>query len=116
MKYFLLLSCLLSVLSCADKNKLPPDVIPVNKMKIIVWELEIAEATASDKFLLQKDSLRMASTSLYQQVFANYKTDKKSFYNSFTFYEQHPDLMKVLFDSVTSYGNRKKNAAFKKMY
>ena len=90
MKYSLFFTCLLSILSCADKNKLPPDVIPVNKMKIIVWELEIAEATAADKFLLQKDSLRMASTSLYQQVFANYKTDKNHFITALLFMSNIP--------------------------
>ena len=116
MKYFLLaVFVLLLSGSCSHKEKLPPDIFPVDKMKIIVWEMEVADQVASEHFLMQKDSLRMESTSLYQQVFTKQKTDKKTFYKSFSFYEAHPELLKILFDSVNNYGGRQKNAIFKKM-
>ena len=105
---------LLLVSSCSRKSKLPPDVFPVDKMKAIVWDMEVADQKASEKFLTQKDSLRMEATSLYQQVLVKYKTDRATFYKSFSYYETHPDLLKVLFDSVSNYGNRQKTAVFKK--
>ena len=102
--------------SCADEKKMPPDIFPVNKMKVIVWDMEIAEQTAAERFLQRKDSLRLETTSLYQQVFVKYKTDKKAFYKSMSYYESHPKQLKVLLDSVSNYGNRQKNAAYKKAY
>ncbi len=117
MRYFVLFTfVVLTGSSCSQKDKLPPDVFPVNKMKMIVWDMEVADQTASDKFLIQKDSQRMEATSLYQQVFVKYKIDKKAFYKSFSYYESRPEILKVLFDSVSRYGNRQKQKAYQKAY
>ena len=117
MKCFLpLVFTVFLMFSCSKKESLPPGVFPVNTMKMMVWDLEYAGQKASDHFPLQKDSLRMESTSLYGQVFAKYKTDKKTFYNSFAYYESHPILLKVLFDSVAKYGGRQKEIFYKKSY
>ena len=78
--------------------------------------MEMADQTATEKFPLAKDSLRMEATSLYQQVFLKYKTDKKTFYNSFTYYEAHPVLLKTLLDSAGNYGARQKQSLYKKTY
>lgn len=95
---------------------MPPGILPVNKMKVIVWDMEKADQQASDRFLLYKDSLRMEATSLYQQVFAKHKTSKADFYKSFSFYESNPELLKTLFDSVTEYGSRQKTNLYKKAF
>ncbi len=103
-------------LSCSHKDEIPPDIFSINTMKKVVWDLEVAEQTASEKFIMQKDSLQMEATSLYQQVFAKYKTNKATFYKSMSYYEAHPDVLKVLFDSVNNYGTRQKAEAYKKLY
>lgn len=113
---YIFLFILLVLSGCESKTRIPPDVIPINKMKMVLWEMEMADQQASGKFLLSKDSLRMEATSLYQQVFTKYKTNKAAFYKSFAFYESNPDIMKVLFDSASEYGNRQKTAAYKKNY
>lgn len=115
-KSFRIFFTLCVLFSCKGKKQLPPDVIPLNKMKVIVWEMEVADQQASDRYFLSKDSTRMEATSLYQQVFAKHKTGKADFYKSFTYYESNPDIMKVLFDSVSEYGNRQKAAAYKRNY
>ncbi len=115
-KSFITLSVLCLLFSCKHGSRIPPGVMPVNKMKMVVWEMEVADQKATERFLLSKDSLRMEATSLYQQVFTKYKTNKTDFYKSFSFYESNPDIMKVLFDSVSEYGNRQKAAAYKKAY
>ena len=107
---------LLFLSSCSHKEKMPPDIFPMNKMKLLVWDMEMADQKASEQFLLQKDSMRMEATSLYQQVFAKYKTDKRTFYKSFSYYESHPELLKVLFDSISNYSSRQKSALYKKEY
>ena len=114
--FFLLLAAMFICYSCRHKPELPPDIIPLNRMKMLVWDMEMANQNAADKFMEQKDSQRMEATSLYQQVFMKHKTNKADFYKSFTYYESHPDILKVLFDSVGDYGNRQKTAAYKKVY
>ena len=117
MKYpLLVVSAVFLLLSCSKKNELPPGIFPVNSMKKIVWDLEYSGQLASNKFPARKDSLRMESTALYEQVFAKYKTDKNAFYNSFAYYESHPELLKILFDSVSKYGSRQKENFYKRAY
>lgn len=115
-KAFFLLFIVFLICGCGHKPQMPPDIIPLNRMKVIVWDMEMTDQKAADKFMEQKDSLRMEATSLYQQVFAKHKTGKSDFYKSFTYYEAHPEILKVLFDSVSEYGNRQKTAAYKKAY
>lgn len=116
MKRWLTFVFALFCLSCSNKEKLPPGVFPMNKMKMIVWDLEVAEQSANEQFLMKPDSLRMEATSLYLQVFQKYKTDKASFYNSMKYYQMHPDVLKVLFDSVAAYGTRKRTELYKNQY
>ncbi len=82
----------------------------------MVWDMEMADQKAAERFPEKKDSLRMEATSLYQQVFTKHKTDKKTFYKSFAYYESHPALLKILFDSVSNYSSRQKSALYKKTY
>lgn len=114
MKQVYCIALLLLFVSCSEEDALPATIFPVNKMKMIVWDMEMADQTATDRFLLNKDSLRMEATSLYQGVFKKYKTNKKEFYNSFGYYEAHPVMLKVLFDSVSNYGNRQKTIYYNK--
>ena len=83
---------------------------------MMVWDLEVAEQTASERFLMKHDSLRMEATSRYLQVFQKYKTDKTGFYKSMDYYETHPDVLKTLFDSVSAYGTRKRTEIYKNKY
>ena len=115
-KRVIFLSFLCSLLSCSDKEEVPADVFAIDKMKVIVWELAIADQTAANNFLMQKDSLQMEATSLYRQVFAKHRINRKTFYKNFSYYESHPQLLKALFDSVSSYGNRQKMNAYQKSF
>ncbi len=116
MKQWLSFVFALFCLSCSNKDKLPPDVFPMNKMKMMVWDLEVAEQTATARFLMKPDSLRMDATSLYLQVFQKYKTDKAGFYKSMNYYQAHPDILQTLFDSVAAYGTRKRTDLYKNRY
>ena len=85
-------------------------IIPVNTMKLMVWDMACA-----DEFILEKqakdstlkksnsDSLRK---SIYQQVFHVHKITQATFYKNYQYYQQRPDLFKVLMDSVQNYGTR----------
>ena len=102
LNFFLMLLCLL--VSCTQKN------IPLNKMKVIVWDMACADELYIEK--MQKDSSlikQKENIRLYEQVFLVHKISKDEFYSSYKFYQEHADQYKILIDSVQAYGTRQRN-------
>jgi len=106
-KIFLIVFCIVIFLvSCSSKNE---KIISLSDMKVIIWDMMCAEnyysyMTVSDTTFLQKKK----NLQLYNQVFHFHDVSKEQFYNSYTYYEKHPDDMKVLFDSIEAFGSRVK--------
>lgn len=97
----------LFITSCSSTDKIPETVLSAEKMKPVLWDMILA-----DQYILSKDpnedSLKSEAIIKFEEVFAKHKIDKEIFYNSFRYYEEHPDLLKVLMDSVTAYGTRER--------
>ncbi len=111
-----LLVCLgiLLLIACSSNDKLPPDILPLNTMKTIIWDMTVAGNLASDKYVLRKDSQRIMTTGLYRKVFDLHKINKAAFYKSYGYYEAHPQELKILFDSISNYGMRQKSLSYQK--
>jgi hypothetical protein len=114
MKKYLAIIFILLLTSCSAGDKVPKDVLPVNKMKAIIWDMSLAENMASEKYVINKDSQRIMVTGLYQKIFNLHKIDKTSFYKSYAYYEAHPKVLQELFDSVNAYGLRQKTKVYQK--
>jgi hypothetical protein len=96
--------------SCTSKTKVPHNILPPYKMEKVLLDM-----LRADEFFNQKqiDSATRDSfnrTNLYQSVFALHKTNKQAFKRSFTYYESHPDLLKIILDSMYSEANKKLEA------
>lgn len=99
------MSLLIILVSCG--NKLPAGVLDINRMKGIVWDMVRAEEYT--KGYLTGDSLvQMPALQIqqHQKVFAIHKTDAKTFFASYRYYQEHPVLQKQLFDSVQAVASR----------
>jgi hypothetical protein len=105
---------LLLLTACSQENEMPKDVLPVSKMKMVIWDMSLADNMATDKYMLNKDSQRIMATGLYQKVFSLHKINKATFYKSFAYYEAHPTALQTLFDSVNAYGMREKANLYQK--
>lgn len=91
--YILLISC--------NRNKLPKDILSFDKMEKVLWEQ--AKADAFTQEFISKDSskdLTHENFKLQEKIFAKYKIDRKSFYNSYQYYLKHDNLMKDLLDTI----------------
>ena len=105
-------SCLLLVLVSCTNNELPKDVLPEKKMQTIVWDMLRAdewlnyEQTRDTTFDRNK-----RSKELYQQVFQANGITAAQFKKSFQYYQNRPDLLKPLFDSLQKKGNPLPGAA-----
>jgi Domain of unknown function (DUF4296) len=100
----LLTTC--SLLACKHNAT----IIPPQQMKLIMWDMVTADEWL--KIAAKSDSNIVATkqnTSLYNKVFILHKTTKETFYNSYKFYQTHPNEMKLLLDSLSVYAIKKRD-------
>jgi Domain of unknown function (DUF4296) len=88
--------------SCVDKNKIPKDILPKEKMQTVLWSM-ISAGEFLNAYILNKDSVdKLAESSrIYGQVFQVHHITKEEFDKSYLYYREHPDLMKVVLDSLS---------------
>lgn len=96
---FFIAGCLL--VSCSGKNKIPSDIIGINQMTEIMWDVLRAQALASE--ISRRDSVLniIAETrALTQKVLDVHKTTAADYNKSYNWYSKHPDVMQIIFDSL----------------
>lgn len=100
--------CLAALVACSSSP------VPKNVLKPAVMQKIVPELIQVDEYItnfVTKDSsinLKEKRSILYEQVFKLNGTTKKEFYTSYRYYQQHPDLQKALFDTITDRANRVK--------
>ena len=100
--FFFLSSGVLFFCSCGNNNKLPKNVLPQDKMREVLWDMMNAGQYVSS-YVLTKDSIDKIgeSTKVYGQVLQLHAVSKEEFERSYAYYRDHPDLMKVILDSLS---------------
>ena len=103
------------IASCTPEDKkVPKDILPIDKMKLIVWDLTQAGTYAT--ILSEKDTTKRKIGSVFlAEVLKLHHINKPDFFKSFDFYQTHPLLNQQLFDSVNAYAQRQRNEMYKKM-
>lgn len=95
--------------TACSSSPVPKGILPPKRMQKVVYDL-----IRIDEFInnfVVKDStidIKKKRSTLYEQVFKVNNTSRKQFYSSYTYYQQHPDIQKGLFDSLYESLNRKK--------
>lgn len=114
MKWVWLLSFFCALVACNSDDKVPAGVIPVKNMQTIVWQLMQADEYVN--MLLTKDTVKKSSTERikrYQQIFALNKVSEAEFRSSYRYYLDHPDIAKVMFDSIVAVAQRQRSDLYK---
>lgn len=91
------------VTGCKNKNKIPHQVIPQNKMQEVLWDIMRADQFLNE-FILNRDSgLDRAAerVKMYNKVFSIHQLSREQFNKSFKYYKEHPALFKALMDSIS---------------
>ncbi|GAC1429023.1 MAG: hypothetical protein NVSMB7_05720 [Chitinophagaceae bacterium] len=110
--FFVLLTGL--VAACTNGNTVPAGIIPSQEMETILWQLMQSDEYVNTQ--LAKDSLKKASTEkmkIYQQVFDLNRTSLDEFKKSYQYYMDHPDITKIMFDSITVRAARQRTDIYK---
>ena len=103
------------VLLVACNSRLPKNILPVNTMKVVMFDMLKADEWYARKLAGDTLMLRIKDDiPLYEQVFAVHKLTKKEFFDSYHYYEAHPVAYKELVDSLESYANKQKLKTLKK--
>ncbi|MGC8749441.1 DUF4296 domain-containing protein [Hydrotalea sp.] len=107
MKKFLILICFFIALAACNHHKSEMPILNFDSMKVVMWDLLNAnewnnmKAGQDTVFRKMRDDRKQ-----FEQVFYWHHITKSSFYHSLSYYEQHPDKMKKLIDSLSAYGKR----------
>jgi Domain of unknown function (DUF4296) len=109
--FFVLLTA--SLVACTNSGKVPADIIPSHKMETILWQLMQSDEYVNTQ--LAKDSLKKGSTEkmkIYQQVFDLNGISMDEFKKSYSYYMSHPDITKVIFDSIAAKAGRQRSVIY----
>ncbi|RTL55119.1 MAG: DUF4296 domain-containing protein [Sphingobacteriales bacterium] len=107
MKKILMIICLIICLMACNNHKSEMPVLNFDTMKVVMWDLlnvnewNNMKAGQDTVFKKIRDDRKQ-----FEQVFYWHHITKSSFYHSLSYYEQHPDKMKKLVDSLSAYGRR----------
>ncbi len=98
-KNIFVILCIICFPSCS-KN-VPFGIIEPEKMEQLLWEQMKADAYTRE-YLSKKGNEKMLEENikLQQKIFLKYNTNQKSFYKSYQYYLEHPDLIRPLLDSI----------------
>jgi hypothetical protein len=107
MKLFKPFFVILLFFSCAENKQ--KQLIGQDEMKNILYDLMQVDAYIEN--VVSKDTainIKQKRSLFYEEVFKLHNTTHKDFYSSYKYYQQHPDIHKVLFDSVTGIAGQRK--------
>lgn len=89
--------------ACNPSNKVPKGILPPEKMEAVLWDL-LRSGNLVNNFILSKDSSLDKSQEHIKwinRVLTFHQVTEVEFKKSFAYYQQHPELMSVMMDSIS---------------
>jgi len=92
---------LLIIFTSCSGNDVPKDVMPPEKMGAVLYDVILADELA-DFSSIQDSTYRHLEkrTVLYDSIFKTHNITKQAFQKSYQFYQQRPDLLRTILDSL----------------
>lgn len=117
MKNFICFMLGFILFACSGKNKVPAEIIQQREMQNILWDVLRAQALSGE--IARKDSTinEVAETKmLTQKVFEIYHIKSSAFDQSYSWYTSHPEMMRIIFDSMSIQNQRRNELRMKEGY
>ena len=95
---------LLFFYSCAKKTGVPKNILPPDKMEKVLMDLLKADDLISRKSADSMFNDSFSKEVIYTAIFTQHKINKEEFKKSFSYYESHPEILKIVLDSIQSEG------------
>jgi len=109
-QFIVITTCLL--LGCKNTSS-DSDVLAEDRMARVMWDMIQVDELAT--LHLAKDTSKTEKkerVQLYQKVFQLHKTSVKQFSKSFAYYTSHPDIMKLLIDTLEARGVKERKISY----
>jgi ribosome-binding ATPase YchF (GTP1/OBG family) len=100
----------ISVFFYSCKESTPSGIIKPKKMQEVLWD--VLKADALSQQLVKSDSAKSLadeSVKLTKKVFLIHNISEEQFEKSYTYYTNHPDIMRTMLDSINAQQTRKSN-------
>lgn len=113
MKFAIRLLLILSLFFGSCQPTVKKNIILVDSMKVIMWDMLRAEELYQR--IILKDSTakkRKENIRLYETVFLLHKISKGKFDTSYKYYASNPVIFKVLIDSLDAFATRERSKVF----
>lgn len=107
MRFVALLLLFLSACT-SEMPKVPGDVIPPDKMVLVLADIHLADAIAETK-AQQGANEQQVSEQLYVSIFKNYDISRQMFDRSLRFYEQSPEWINKMYEDVQTAISKRQN-------
>jgi uncharacterized protein DUF4296 len=104
-RIFFIAFSLFLITACKKQDK--KNILPPQKMKLVLWDLSRADELAEHK-MLKDSSFRGLEkhVALYKEVFAIHHITKSDFQKSLQYYESNPEIFKGVLDSMQAMAER----------
>ena len=102
---------LILVISCSDKSG--KELLSEKQMTEVIWDIMQADEFATT--YVSKDTLLVLKNErmkLYKDVFRIHQLTEERFAASYKYYSARPDVMKLIFDSLSSRGERERKTLY----
>ncbi len=100
------------MLACGDADRTPSDVLPKNKMRDILLDMNYADVVGRDQVV---DTARVSDTvreervkTYYTQILQLHGVTREEFTRSYKFYESHPDRFESIYKEMGEIVKRKR--------
>ena len=106
MRRALCIGLILIFIACSG-HQVPKGVLEPGKMEKVVYDILKVEEYVNT-FVAKDTTLNVKKqrSTFYAEVFKLHNTNRKEFYSSYKYYQQHPDMQKALFDSISAEAGR----------
>lgn len=100
---------LMSLLYSSCSNETNTAIIPVDSMKLIMWDMMKADEWFSRKVMKDTNATRnKEDVKMYEMVFKVHGVTHDRYFASYRYYEGRPVSFKLLLDSLDAFANRER--------
>ena len=102
MRLIITILVFVGLLGCADKNAIPKDVLPVDKMELVMYDM-IRAGEFLNGYVLFRDSVTDKTAEClkwYNKIYQIHKITEADFKRSYAWYQARPLMMQEVLDSI----------------
>jgi hypothetical protein len=102
-RYFFITLLLVSLDACQSSHSVPRGILPPEKMELVLYDL-LRSGNLVNNFIIAKDSTvskDQEHIKWINRVLTFHRVSEADFKKSFTYYQEHPELMSVMMDSIS---------------